>query len=67
LAGALLVDEKIPFSAALFWFGLQFVGFLQILFSQAVIHKTIVDFPAFWRPVWRKKIAVCVVAIQPVI
>jgi hypothetical protein len=47
LAGALLFDEKIPQSAALFWFGLRFVGFLQIFFSQAVIQRTIVDFPAF--------------------
>jgi hypothetical protein len=42
LAGALLFDEKISQSAALFWFGLRDVG---ILYSRAVIQKTI-DFGA---------------------
>jgi hypothetical protein len=38
LAGALLFDEKICQSAAIFWFGLQGVG---ILYSRAVIQRTI--------------------------
>jgi hypothetical protein len=38
LAGALLFDEKIRQSAALFWFGLQDVG---ILYSGAVTYRTI--------------------------
>jgi hypothetical protein len=38
LAGALLFDEKIRQSAALFWFGLRDVG---ILYSRAVIQRTI--------------------------
>jgi hypothetical protein len=37
LAGALLLDEKIRQSAALFWFGLWDVG---ILYSRAVIQRT---------------------------
>jgi hypothetical protein len=44
LAGALLFDEKIRQSAALFWFGLRDVG---ILYSQAVIQRTIDVSPAF--------------------
>jgi hypothetical protein len=47
LAVTLLFVEKIRQSAALFWFGLQIVGFLQIFYSQAVIPRTIVDSPAF--------------------
>ncbi len=37
LAGALLFDEKIRQSAALFWFGLQDV---RILYSRAGIQRT---------------------------
>jgi hypothetical protein len=44
LAGALLFYEKIRQSAALFWFGLRDVG---ILYSQAVIQRTIDVSPAF--------------------
>jgi hypothetical protein len=36
--GALLFDEKIYRSAALFWFGLRDVG---ILYSPAVIQRTL--------------------------
>jgi hypothetical protein len=43
LAGALLLDEKIRKSAALFWFGLGDVG---ILYSPAVIQRTIDVSPA---------------------
>ncbi len=57
LAGTLLFDEKIPHIADLFWYGLRFVGFLQIFFSQDVTQRTIVDFPAFLAT--RKKIAIC--------
>jgi hypothetical protein len=34
------------------YFGLDcgMLEFIQIFFSQAVIQKTIVDFPQFWRP-----------------
>jgi hypothetical protein len=44
LTGALLFDEKIQ-SAALFWFGLLYVG---ILYSQAVIQRTIDVPPTFF-------------------
>ncbi len=47
LAGALFFDDKICQRNALFRFGLQDVRFLQIFFSQAVIQRTIFDFPAF--------------------
>ncbi len=39
--------------------------FLQVFFSQAIIQRPNVDFPHFWRPVWRKKLRF--LAIQPVI
>jgi hypothetical protein len=55
---ALLFVEKIHQSAALFWFGLRFVGFLQIFFSQTVIPRTIVDYPAFLEHGSAEKIAV---------
>jgi hypothetical protein len=57
LAGALLFDEKICLgqSASLFWFGLQDVG---ILYSQAVIQRTIVVSPAFLEHSSAEKIAV---------
>jgi hypothetical protein len=44
LAGALLFDEKICQSAALFWFGLRDV---RILYSRAVIQRTIDVSPSF--------------------
>jgi hypothetical protein len=44
LACALLFDEKIHQSAALFWFGLWDVG---ILYSRAVIQRTIDVSPTF--------------------
>jgi hypothetical protein len=59
LAVALLFVEKFHQSAALFWFGLRIVGFLQIFFSQAVIPRTIVDYPAFLEHGLAEKIAVC--------
>jgi hypothetical protein len=37
-------DEKIRQSAALFWFGLRYVG---IISSQAIIQRTIDVYPAF--------------------
>jgi hypothetical protein len=52
LAGALLFDEKIRHSAALFWFGLQDVG---ILYSQAVIQRAIDVSPAFLEHSSRKR------------
>ncbi len=45
--GGTLFDEKIRHRAALFGFGLQNVKILQILHSQEVLQRTIVDFPAF--------------------
>jgi hypothetical protein len=42
-----LFVEKICQRAALFWFGLRVVGFLQTFYSRAVIQRTIVDSPAF--------------------
>jgi hypothetical protein len=59
LAGALLFDEKIRQSAALFWIGLRDVGILQIFNSRALIQRTIVDSPAFLEHGSVKKIAVC--------
>jgi hypothetical protein len=59
LAVALLFVEKICQSAALFWFELRIVGFLQIFYSQAVIPRTIVDSPAFLEHGLVEKIAVC--------
>ncbi len=55
LAGALLFDEKIRQSAALFWFGLRDVG---ILYSRAVIQRTIYVSPAFLKHGLAEKIAV---------
>jgi hypothetical protein len=55
LAGALLFDEKIRQSAALFWFELRDVG---ILYSRPVIQKTIDVSPAFLEHGSAEKIAV---------
>jgi hypothetical protein len=55
LAGALLFDEKIRQSAALFWFGLRND---EVLHSQAAIQRTIDVFPAFMEYGLAKKIAV---------
>jgi hypothetical protein len=54
LAGALLFDEKICQTAALFWFGLRDVG---ILYSRAVIQRTIDVSPAFFEHGSAEKIA----------
>jgi hypothetical protein len=59
LAVTILFVEKIHQSAALFWFGLRIVGFLQIFFSQTVFPRTIVDSPAFLEHGSEEKIAVC--------
>ncbi len=56
MAVGLLFVEKIRQSDAQFWFGLRIVGFLH---SQAVISRTIVDFPAFLEHGLAEKIAVC--------
>jgi hypothetical protein len=50
--------KKIRQIAALFWFGLGIVGFLQIFYSQAVIPRTIVDSPTFLEHGSAEKIAV---------
>jgi hypothetical protein len=55
LAGALLFDEQIRQNAALFWFGLRDVG---ILYTQAVILRTIDVSPTFLEPGWVEKITV---------
>jgi hypothetical protein len=55
LAGALLFDEKICQSAPLFWFGLRDVG---ILYSPAVIQRTIDVSPAFLEHNLAEKITV---------
>jgi hypothetical protein len=60
LAVTLLFAEKIRQMAALFWFRLWVVGFLQTFFSHAVIQRTIVDSPAFLEQDSAEKIAVCV-------
>jgi len=64
LAVLLLFVEKIRQSAALFWFGLRFAGFLQTFYSQAVIPRTIVDSPAFLEHGSAEKIAVCARTIR---
>jgi hypothetical protein len=55
LAGALLFDEKFRQSAALLWFGLWDVG---ILYSRAVIQRTIDVSPAFLEHGSAEKISV---------
>jgi hypothetical protein len=55
LAGALLYNEKIRQSAALFWFGLRDIG---ILYSPAVIQRTIDIISAFLEHGSAEKIAV---------
>ncbi len=64
LVVALLFVGKICQSAALFWFGLRIVGFLQIFYSQAIISRTIVESPAFLEHGSAKKIAVCAHTIR---
>jgi hypothetical protein len=59
LAVIFLFVEKIRQSDTQFWFRLRIVGFLQIFYSQAVIPRTIVDFPAFLEHGSAEKIAVC--------
>jgi hypothetical protein len=54
MAGKLIFDEKIPQSAALFWFRLPDVG---ILYSRAVIQRTIDVSPAFLEHYSAEKIA----------
>jgi hypothetical protein len=54
LAGALLFDEKIHKSGALFWFGLRND---EILYFQAAIQRTIDASPAFMEYGLAKKIA----------
>jgi hypothetical protein len=56
LAVALFFVEKIRQSDAQFWFGLRIIGFLH---SQAIISRTIVDFPAFLEHGSAEKIVVC--------
>jgi hypothetical protein len=55
LAGALLIDEKIHQSAALFWFGLRND---VILYLRAATQRTIDISPAFLEHGSAKKIAV---------
>jgi hypothetical protein len=55
LAGALLFEAKIRQSAALFWFGLRDV---EILYSGAVIQRTIDVSSAFLEHGLAEKIAV---------
>jgi hypothetical protein len=59
LAVTLFFVEKIRQSDAQCWFGLRVVGFLQIFYSQAVIPRTVVVFPAFLDHGSAEKIAVC--------
>jgi hypothetical protein len=55
LAGTLLFDEKIRQNAALFWYGLRDVG---ILYSRAVIQRTIDVSPTFMEHGSAEKIVV---------
>jgi hypothetical protein len=59
LAVALLFVKKSARSDAQFWFGLRIVGFPQIFYSQAVIPRAIVGFPAFLEHSSSEKIVVC--------
>jgi hypothetical protein len=59
MAEALLVDEKIRQSDALFWFGLRDVGILQIFYSRSVLQRATVDSPAFLEPSVVEKILAC--------
>jgi hypothetical protein len=59
LAGALSFDEKICQSVALFSLDCGMLEFLQIFFSQAVIQRPNVYFPAFLETGLAEKIAVC--------
>jgi hypothetical protein len=54
LAGALLFDEKVCQSAALFWFGLRNN---EIFYLRAAIQRTIDASPAFMEYGSAKKIA----------
>jgi hypothetical protein len=49
---------KIRQRAALFGFGLQNVKIIQILHSQAVLQRTVVDYPAFLETRLAEKIGV---------
>ncbi len=59
LTGALLFDEKIPPKCCTIWFGMWDVRILQIFYSRAIVHRTIVDSPAFLETGLAEKIAVC--------
>ncbi len=54
LAGALFY-EKIGTSVALFWFGWRDVRVSSNILLTSRNQRTIVDFPAFWRLVLRKR------------
>jgi hypothetical protein len=56
LAGARLFDEKIRQNSGL---DCGMLEFLQIFFSQAIIQRSIVDFPAFLEQGLAEKIADC--------
>jgi hypothetical protein len=56
LAGALILDEKIHQSPALFWFGLRND---EVLHSQAATQRTIDVFRAFMVYGLAKKITAC--------
>jgi hypothetical protein len=60
LAGALLFAEKS--TKVLHYFGLDcsMLELIQIFFSQPVIQRTIVDFPAFFGTGLAEKVSVCV-------
>jgi hypothetical protein len=64
LAVALLFAEKS--AKVLLYFGLD-CGLLDLFYSQAVIPRTIVEFPAFLEHGSVEKIAVCAHTVQPVI
>jgi hypothetical protein len=47
----LLSPSRVPNVAGreLVWLGLRIVGILKIFYSRAVLQRTVVDFPAFFR------------------
>jgi hypothetical protein len=55
LAGALLFDEKIRQSVALFWFGVRDVRVSSNILLTSRNPRTIVDFPTFLKTGLAKK------------
>jgi hypothetical protein len=59
MAGALLFKKKILQSAALFWFGWRDVGIIKKFYTPAVIRRTMIHSPTYFKTGLAKKIAAC--------